>query len=838
MSRLPLWGLILLAACKAASLPAPTGLVATVADGKVSLTWNAVSGASHYEVARGTAAAGPFLRIGLPAGTSFTDGSPLPGSASFYVVTAPRGAQSAPAEADVPALAPANLAATYDTSTGRVELSWSGSAGAVGYAVLRKAAGAAYAPIGQAPTTEFVDVSPPGGAVSYAVQAVSPGGPSPLSNDAAITLPPPKPVVTATADSHSITLSWPDNGATSYEISKSSSANGPFTVVATVTSPGYTDTGLAPITAYSYQVLGISAVGRGHAASLTVLTAPLGPAGVAAAGADSLAVVSWTPLSVPPGTPKVTYQVSRGTAPGGPYTALAPAVGTAQYADFTVTGGQTYFYVVAASVGTGFGDASGEASAIASGVAVTDVVTFVGETADTAQPEDLLAFHVDAVQPDGAVWLGKGTEDGGVSAIPGVPAGSYYLRYQNPYSGYAEYVDTDQRAIDMSHYWPGRPDLTVADAGTKVAFSLQNLDAWDAGDTLEMFSFGANLGYYGLDQCTSGTLAPNATSFTGTLDWSGIGTRCGGALNDVSAADGDSLIVSQLSAVVSSNGTRYQALRKSLRQSINTKIGTTAFAGAMTPPATQTLAVKYMRSQFKQYQADVHPSADAGDSDVFYYEVLPGLATRGLYLNGTPDLAVLVPDAGTADLDFGTLTFGNPFGAADQYAEIDSDFAMTYSIPGASGVWIQHPAIGVRDLAANMSFAGLVPRISPPRTVAIQGGAGCPTGCTVTADRAGVSTTPTFSWTAPAAGTPDAYLVFIGHLHPDNAGRITASAVARLWTRPPATALQVPPGVLSAGQYYWAEVVAYVGHGESATHPLKLESEVDFAIASTSKFTP
>lgn len=822
--------LLLSAACGSSSLPAPSGLTAAVAGQQVTLTWQAVAGAKHYDVARGPLAAGPFARIGMASGTSYVDAGAPPGTASYYVVSANSGsrsgAQSDPAVANIPPLAPAGLVAAFDLSTGSVLLGWQGSAGAVTYAVQRKGGGGAYAEIGTAATTQFVDVSPLGGPVSYAVKAQSPGGESGLSNEAAMNLPPPKPALTATATSHAITLAWPDNGATSWEISRGA------TVLATVTAPGYTDTGLTPLTSYAYQVVGINAFGRGHPATLAVLTAPLGPSGVTVAGADSVVVVSWTAI---PGA--TAYQVSRASTAGGPYTPLSPAVGTAQFADFTVAAGQTYFYVVSASAGTGFGDASAEASGVASGVVVTDTITFVDETGtDTPMPDDLVANAVAAVPIDGgaAIIAGHGTVDGGVAVIPGVPAGPYFLEFTDPYFGYPSYVQTDARATDLSHYWQGRADQRPADAGTRVVFSLNGLDPWDAGDTLEMFSYGADVVFGNLQECTFGApkIQPNATTFAGTLDFGDGGSLCPGVLNDVSAADGDLLAIAQIDQLASTNGTPYSGLRKAIRQPLTTKIGLTSFAGAMTAPPAQALHVNYLRSQFAQYRADVHPTADAGEPDLFYVSVQPNYATRGLYMEGTPDLAYTwADDGGSTDIDFGTLTYGNPY-AGDVFAEIDSNFTVLYSIPGATGVYTLSEFIGVRDVMANMAFAdaGLAPLLSPARSVLINGSSA------TAADRTGVGLTPVISWMAPALGTPDAYAVFIANLFRAPSGAVNGQPLARIWTK--GTSVQVPAGLLQSGQYYFAVVNAFIGHAQSFATPLQFKPAVDVSEAATNKFTP
>jgi len=77
---------------------APTGLTATAGDGVVTLSWNAVSGASTYNVIRGTTSGGPYTTTNGVAGTTtnYTDASVSDGTPYYYVATAVNaGGQSA-----------------------------------------------------------------------------------------------------------------------------------------------------------------------------------------------------------------------------------------------------------------------------------------------------------------------------------------------------------------------------------------------------------------------------------------------------------------------------------------------------------------------------------------------------------------------------------------------------------------------------------------------------------------------------------------------------------------------------------------------------------------------
>lgn len=70
---------------------APANLAATATSGRVALTWNAVSGATLYTVARATAPGGPYVILATIVGTAFTDTTVIDGGVYHYTVTASNG---------------------------------------------------------------------------------------------------------------------------------------------------------------------------------------------------------------------------------------------------------------------------------------------------------------------------------------------------------------------------------------------------------------------------------------------------------------------------------------------------------------------------------------------------------------------------------------------------------------------------------------------------------------------------------------------------------------------------------------------------------------------------
>jgi hypothetical protein len=102
----------------------------------------------------------------------------------------------------------------------------------------------------------------------YRVSAYNSGGISDYSSTASVTLAPPAAPtgLSATAVSSSeIDLSWTDNSdnETEFKIERSTDAGLTFTEIATVSAnvTAYADTGLTPLTAYSYRVRASNLVG-------------------------------------------------------------------------------------------------------------------------------------------------------------------------------------------------------------------------------------------------------------------------------------------------------------------------------------------------------------------------------------------------------------------------------------------------------------------------------------------------------------------------------------------------------------------------------------------------
>jgi DNA/RNA endonuclease G (NUC1) len=120
---------------------APTGLVATAGNAHVALSWNAVSGATSYNVKRSLTTGSGFSTINNVAVASYDDTSVTNGTAYFYKVSAVNGRGEGSDSAEASATPAAGPAAPSPVSIAvgdaKVILSWPSVAGATSYTVKR-----------------------------------------------------------------------------------------------------------------------------------------------------------------------------------------------------------------------------------------------------------------------------------------------------------------------------------------------------------------------------------------------------------------------------------------------------------------------------------------------------------------------------------------------------------------------------------------------------------------------------------------------------------------------------------------------------------------------------
>ena len=286
---------------------------------------------------------------------------------------------------------PTNLMARA-VSTSQIDLSWSPPANLgglliTGYKIDRSSNGGSnWSTIvystGNAGTTYSNGGLSSGTTYWYRVSAItlvltsSPSNVASATTQSPVTPPTAPTGLVATGGNSQVKLSWQapsSNGVaaiTRYDIYRGNSAagEGSSPVATGVTSTRFTDTGVANGEAYYYKVRAVNSAGVGAAsneASATPATVPGAPSGLVAAGGNSQVNLSWQAPSSDGGAAITSYDIYRGTSPGGEGGTPLTIVGgsASSFSDMSVTNGETYYYTVRAANSAGAGPQSNEATA-------------------------------------------------------------------------------------------------------------------------------------------------------------------------------------------------------------------------------------------------------------------------------------------------------------------------------------------------------------------------------------------------------------------------------------------------------------------------------------------
>jgi hypothetical protein len=411
------------------------------------------------------------------------------------------------------------------------------------------------------------------------------------------------------------------------------------------------------------------------------------------------------------------------------------------------------------------------------------------DTGSADEPDDLSAASVMALVANGASYTTyAGTGDAtGHFTIPNVPVGPYLLFAGD---GYYYRMATDTPNLD--YYVRGRPAIATTSSATNLVFNVTNLSAYHQnGDDVLYYS--SNTDAYDTIAYTGAQPTEGATTLSKTYDLNGA------SASNVLATTADHPIL--IDYVGTGTATTYVATAArsfSPAPYAQANGASQNVSGAFaTIASTTTTGVSWFRSEFHggTVIADIGPSA-AFDLEFSIITAQPGGLTHGVFASGV-DLAQLYGDSTTSNLDFGNVTYGNPFdGSWEQYlfTLVRAKFPVT--APGATA-----PATvygWVRTMETRASSMSVHMLVSPPRALQINGQA-------ASANLTGVTTSPTLSWTAPATGTATTYQVYVYRVS-NSAGSTARAAVAAFYTDQ--TSVKVPAGLLSAGTSYQFRVMA------------------------------
>lgn len=361
--------------------PPPDGVTAYAGNNTDLVCWPVQPGATAYNILRSTTAGGGYTPVasgvtGPVCGSGWNnatwhDPTAVNGTTYYYVVQSvnPVGASTnSPSSSGVtpdagistsPPAAPTGLTVA-SSGHATVTLNWSASSGANFYTVYRSTlfdnGGGVSNVLGtvvlanNVTGTTYTDTSPTDGSIySYSVTATATGGTSGNSNSAvAVPLPAPPAGapgnLTATPLSvTNITLGWSAvSGAIGYVVQRSTSLNGTYILLNSVTETNYTDFGLNTNLTYYYRITPVNAGGIGTSGLTT--TKPAAPAGLAAFAGNAEIFLVW-----PAAAGATGYVLKRGTSSGNEPTTVASGIAGTNFTDTGLVNGTTYYYVVSAT---------------------------------------------------------------------------------------------------------------------------------------------------------------------------------------------------------------------------------------------------------------------------------------------------------------------------------------------------------------------------------------------------------------------------------------------------------------------------------------------------------
>ena len=368
-----------------------TNLAATPGNNNITLSWSAPATAIAYTVYRknasGTADYAPIANNIAPTTTppTYQDQAVVYGTSYEYVVTASNGTCSSDNSNVVtasplctpPATTPTGLAASIPTTGQQVTLTWTGSADAQTYQILRKLHSASnYTQIIQVSgaTLTYTDGGLTNG-TSYDYVLTSNNGTCASAASAPVTAVPQcsvaKPVIQTpvTVGDKEVDLTWSTpTGASTFILSRKVSTDSTYSVLTspalTVNSYADTDAALVNGTTYNYVVSasnGNCASANSNAVSATpVCTPPAAPGTLGASAGDAKVTLSWV---ASPSSPN-SYTIQRKTGAAGAYADLFTTANgtTTSYVDTTTENGTTYVYQVRANKGSCSSTYSSEAT--------------------------------------------------------------------------------------------------------------------------------------------------------------------------------------------------------------------------------------------------------------------------------------------------------------------------------------------------------------------------------------------------------------------------------------------------------------------------------------------
>ena len=344
---------------KTCCLPRPSITLSNVeSSGKIKITWDAVKGATKYQVYRSTDGKN-FSRISTTTKTSVTNTSAAAGTKYYYKVKAIASNSDANSAFSTVKNRICKLARPTITKTGtseysgKVVISWDAVEGAVSYKVYRAdSKNGSYTMVGSTSSTSYTNSSSKSGKTYYyKVRAIAKKEDANSAQSAAVSqicaLERPDIKLENIASSGKIKISWNAvDDAVQYQVYRSTDGK-KFSRISTTTKTSVTNTSAAAGTKYYYKVRALAKNADANSAFSAVKnkTCKLAQPTITETGVSEYSgkiIVSWNAVEG-----AVSYKLYRADSKNGTYTMVGSTSSTS-YTNSSCESGKTYYFKVRA----------------------------------------------------------------------------------------------------------------------------------------------------------------------------------------------------------------------------------------------------------------------------------------------------------------------------------------------------------------------------------------------------------------------------------------------------------------------------------------------------------